>query len=40
VNSTSPPIDDMSRSFHDRAAPPVRGTGEQCDGGELYVPAE
>jgi hypothetical protein len=29
----------MSRGFHDRAAQPVGATGEQCDGGELYVPA-
>jgi hypothetical protein len=29
----------MSKRFHDRAAEPVRGTGEQCDGGEIYLPA-
>jgi hypothetical protein len=31
---------EMSTRFHDRTAQPVRGTGEQWDGGELYVPAE
>jgi hypothetical protein len=29
----------VSVRFHDRAAQPIRGTREQCDGGELYVPA-
>ena len=30
---------EMSKRFHGPAAQPVRGTGEQWDGGELYVPA-
>jgi hypothetical protein len=28
---------EMSKRFHDRAAQPYRGAGEQCDGGEIYV---
>jgi hypothetical protein len=29
----------MSKRFHDHSAQPVRRTGEQWDGGEIYVPA-
>jgi hypothetical protein len=29
----------MIMRFHDHPAQPVRGTGEQWDGGEIYLPA-